>query len=104
MAKAKAKGKAKRYTDEKKKEILDFIIAQGRGGQTKAVKKYKVTAATIVAWKKKVDGASAPATFKGGSKELKTVRELEKLLNEIASTEVKLDDLRKRYKQVKAKL
>ena len=104
MAKAKAKGKAKRYTDEKKKEILDFIIAQGRGGQTKAVKKYKVTAATIVAWKKKVDGASSPATFKGGSKELKTVRELEKLLNEIASTEVKLDDLRKRYKQVKAKL
>ena len=103
-AKSKSKAKAKRYTDEKKREILDFIVAQGRGGQTKAVKKYKVTAATIIAWKKKVGGASAPAIFKGGSKELKTVRELERLLNEIASTEVKLDDLRKRYKQVKAKL
>lgn len=104
MAKAKSKAKAKRYTDEKKQEILDFIVAQGRGGQTKAVKKYKVTAATIAAWKKKAGGASAPAKSKGGSKELQTVRELERLLNEIASTEAKLDELRKRYKKVKAKL
>ena len=103
-AKAKAKSKAKRYTDDKKKEILDFIAAQGRGGQTKAVKKYKVTAATIAAWKKSAGDACAPVTFKGGSNELKTVRELEKLLNEIVSTEVKLDELRKRYKKVKAKL
>ena len=104
MAKAKSKAKAKRYTDEKKKEILDFIEAQGRGGQTKAVKKYKVTAATIAAWKKKAGGGSAPARSKGGSKELQTVRELEALLNEIASTEAKLDELRRRYKKVKAKL
>ena len=101
---AKAKSKAKRYTDDKRKEILDFIVAQGRGGQTKAVKKYKVTAATIAAWKRSAGDASVPATLKGGSNELKTVRELEKLLNEIVSTETKLDELRKRYKKVKAKL
>lgn len=104
MAKAKSKAKAKRYTDAKKKEILDFIVAQGRGGQTKAVAKYKVTAATIAAWKKKAGGSSAPAKSKGGSKELKTVRELEKILNDIASTEAKLDELRRQYKKVKAKL
>ena len=104
MAKAKSKAKAKRYTDEKKKEILNFIDSQGRGGQTKAVKKYKVTAATIAAWRKKAGGATSPARAKGGSAELKTVRELEKLLNEIAKTEAKLDELRKRYKKTKAKL
>ena len=105
MAKAKSKAKAKRYTDAQKNEILNFIVAQGRGGQTKAVAKFKVTAATIAAWKKKAGGGSAPAkSSKGGSKELQTVRELEKLLNEIAVTETKLDDLRKRYKKVKSKL
>ena len=52
-AKVKAKAKAKRYTDAQKKEILDFIEAKGRGGQTIAVKKFKVTAATIGSWKKK---------------------------------------------------
>jgi len=35
-----ANKKAMRYTDEKKEQILDFIEAQGRGGQTKAVKKF----------------------------------------------------------------
>jgi len=106
MAKAKSKAKAKRYSDEKKKEILDFIDAQGRGGQTKAVKKFKVTAATIGSWRKKASGGGSYSLTKSksGSAELKAVRELERLLNEIASTEAKLDQLRRNYKKVKAKL
>lgn len=104
MAKAKSKAKAKRYSDEKRKEILDFIDAQGRGGQSKAVAKYKVTAATIASWRKKAAGAVSPPRAKGGSKDLKILRELERLLNQIAATEANLDELRKLYKKTKAKL
>jgi len=99
-----ANKKAKRYTDAKKKEILDFIEAQGRGGQTKAVKKYKVTAASIAAWKKKAGGISSPRRTTEGSKELQVVAELKSLLEEIAKTEAKLDDLRRAYKKTKAKI
>ena len=100
-----ANKKAKRYTDAEKQEILSFIEAQGRGGQTKAIKKYKVTAATIGAWKRKAGGVSAPRKRNtGGSKELRVIAELKSLLEEIAKTETKLDDLRKRYKKVKARI
>ena len=100
-----AKKKAKRYTAEEKQEILDFITNYGRGGQTAAVKKFKVTAASISIWRKKADGGAATNTRKsGGSKELKTVKELSKLLGEIAKTEDHLFDLRKRYKKARAKL
>ena len=54
-----AQGKAKRYTAEQKKEILDFIEGYGRGGQSAAVEKFGVTAATISAWKKKANGGSS---------------------------------------------
>ncbi len=99
-----AKGKAKRYTDAEKKEILDFIEAKGRGGQTAAVKKYKVTAATISSWRKKI-AVSSPAVSSGaGSKELKAIKELTALLSEIKSTEQKLAGLHARYNKAKAKL
>ena len=98
-----AKKKAKRYSDAQRKEILDYIAAQGRGGQTKAVKKFKVTAATIASWKKKSSGGSSS---KGGasSKELKAVEELAKLIREIAQAEARLADLKKNYAKAKSKL
>lgn len=103
---AKKKAKAKRYTPEEKKEILDFIVEQGRGGQTKAVKKYGVTAATIASWKKKSGStSSSPSPVKaGGSKELKALQELADLLKEIQSTESHLAKLKKAYDSAKAKL
>ncbi|MGJ8695801.1 MAG: hypothetical protein ACSHYF_05745 [Verrucomicrobiaceae bacterium] len=100
---AKQKAKAKRYSDAQKKEILDFIAAEGRGGQTKAVKKFSVTAATINSWKKKAGGIS---TIAGGasSKELKALQELTSLAAEIANTEAHLANLQKKYAKAKAKL
>lgn len=59
-----------RYTDAQKKEIVDFVAqyntANGRGGQSAASKKYKVTPLTISAWLKasgapKVKKAAKPA-------------------------------------------
>jgi|TARA_B110000914_G_scaffold36799_1_gene29854 hypothetical protein len=100
---AKAKKKAKRYPTEQKKEILNFIKKEGRGGQTKAVAKFKVTAATIASWKRK-EGGSPVVSTKGGSKELRAVEELASLLKEIAATEGHLSKLKKAYKKSKAKL
>lgn len=99
-----AKAKAKRYTDAQKKEILDYIVAQGRGGQTKAVKKFKVTAATIATWKKKAGGGSSSKASGASSKELKAVEELATLIREIAKTEAHLASLKKKYGKAKAKL
>jgi len=101
-----ANKKAKRYTDAQKQEILDFIDSQGRGGQTKAVKKYKVTAATISSWRKKSGGGTSVGSGRstGGSKELQALQELTALLTEIESLQAKLTDLQKRYKKAKRKV
>lgn len=52
----KASATGVRYTDVQKKEIVDFVIQynshNGRGGQSMAAKKYKVTPLTIAAWLK----------------------------------------------------
>jgi len=43
-----------RYTDEQKKEIVDFVLqynsTNGRGGQSLAAKKFKTTPLTIATW------------------------------------------------------
>jgi hypothetical protein len=100
-----ASKKAKRYTDAQRQEILGFIEVQGHGGQTKAIKKYKVTAASIAAWKKKSGGASSTKPGKSSaSKELRAVQELRSILMEIEATENKLVDLRKRYAKAKTRI
>ena len=102
---ATKKKKAKRYTPAQKKEILDFIEAQGRGGQTKAVEKYGVTAATIASWRKKSGAAPTTSGKKGGSStELKALEEMANLLKEIAAAEAKVTQLKAAYAAAKAKL
>ena len=104
MAKVKkAKRKVKRYSASEKKAILDFITKQGRGGQTKAVAKFGVTAATIASWRHK-DGGSGVKTAKGASKELRAVEELARLIKEISTVEARLEKLKKSYQKAKAKL
>ena len=102
MAKAKktAKKKVKRYSASEKKEILDFITKKGRGGQTKAVAKFGVTAATIASWRLK-DGGSGVKTAKGASKELRAVEELASLIKEISTVEARLEKLKKAYQKFK---
>lgn len=99
----KAKRKVKRYSASEKKAILDFITKQGRGGQTKAVAKFGVTAATIASWRHK-DGGSGVKTAKGASKELRAVEELARLIKEISTVEARLEKLKKSYQKAKAKL
>ena len=110
---AKVKKQAKRYSPDQKKKILDFIDQEGRGGQTKAVAKFGVTAATIGSWRKKALGAvkarvaaKAPKgpRVSGHSKELRAIEELRQLLQDIGRTEKKLSDLKAAYQKAKAKL
>jgi transposase-like protein len=101
-----AKKKAKRYSDAKKKEILDFVESQGRGGQSAAVKKFKVSPITINAWKRKAAGDQVGngLVSKGSSKELKAVQELASILTEMEATEAQLANLKKRYQKLKSNL
>lgn len=52
-----------RYTDAQKKEVVDFALSynstNGRGGQSKAAEKFKISPITIASWLK-AGGASAP--------------------------------------------
>jgi hypothetical protein len=60
---------AKRYTEEEKAEILNFIDTfnkeNGRGGQTAAIEKYKTSAISIGNWRKG-SGKKAKAAGKAG--------------------------------------
>lgn len=57
-----------RYTDSQKKEVVDFVVqynkTNGRGGQSLAARKFKVTPLTVSAWLKAAGKkrAKAPAT------------------------------------------
>ena len=61
--KSASSSKGVRYTDAQKKEVLDFAnsynAANGRGGQSKAASKFKISPLTIAAWLKSA-GAKAP--------------------------------------------
>ncbi len=56
-AKKAAKGKRRsRYSDEQKKELIDFVVAyneaNGRGGANNASKKFKISPLTVITWLK----------------------------------------------------
>lgn len=68
-AKSIAKGvRGVRYTPEEKKAVVDFVsdfnATNGRGGQSKAVEKFKLSAITVASWLK----AAGVKTGKGATK------------------------------------
>ncbi len=80
MARTRKKGNTgKRYTDAQKREILDFVNSQGRGGITAAGKKYGVSYIALRRW---MNGAGVGRGRKPGraagkgldGRKLKTVR------------------------------
>ena len=76
----KASGTGVRYTDAQKKEVVDFVAqynsANGRGGQSAAFAKYKVTPLTIATWIKAFGGgkASKPAKADKPAKAVKAAK------------------------------
>jgi hypothetical protein len=65
-AKSKGKGTGTRYSAAEKKEIVDFAVSLGRGGQTKAAKKYKVSMLSLSRWMKGVPKAGKKSKGKVG--------------------------------------
>lgn len=57
-----------RYTDAQKKEVVDFALsynaANGRGGQSKAASKFKISQITVASWLKAAGSAAAPKEAK----------------------------------------
>lgn len=71
MAKSRKKGNTgKRYTDAQKREILDFVAGQGRGGITAAGKKYGVSYIALRRWMNGEGGKGRKAGRAGASKAL----------------------------------
>ncbi|MCW1921084.1 transposase [Luteolibacter arcticus] len=80
-AKKVAASKGKRYSEAEKAEILAFIDAQGRGGQSKASKKFGVSPLTLSSWRKKSGGSGngkASTPVKGLDLEIATAKWLGK--------------------------
>lgn len=61
----KTSTKGVRYTDEQKKEVIDFAVnynaANGRGGQSKAAEKFGISQLTVASWLKAVGAPSKAA-------------------------------------------
>lgn len=71
MAKGRKKGNTgKRYTDDQKREILDFVAGQGRGGITAAGKKYGVSYIALRRWMNSAGGGPRKAGRAAASKGL----------------------------------
>jgi hypothetical protein len=100
-----AKKTAKRYTEEQRTEILAFIekfnAENGRGGQTAAVKKYKVTPLTLSAWSKKTGKKPKKA-----GKTVKKFRNPAKLIDrlKVVSSEKSLEKLQAEAKELRKEI
>ena len=129
---SKKSNKGKRYTDEEKQEIVDFVneynAAKGRGGAANASKKFGVSQLTIGAWLKKGKGgatkkvkAAAKKATKGAKRgrppgrpakaavvasggRAKVLAALAKADEAIAAKRAELDALEAKFEQLKASL
>lgn len=136
---AKSAGKSNvgtRYTDAEKKEVVDFVLAynaaNGRGGQSKAAKKFKISPLTVMAWLKVAGVKKSPKkavtkgvryvspgklrkfskTAKSNRRSISSVsNDLDAKLNsllalskEIAKAEVELAQLNAKFKTLKASI
>lgn len=91
-------GRGVRYSPERKKEVVDFVIAynkaNGRGGQNQAAKKFNLSVLTVSSWLKNAGVASKPAKavkIQGARSLLAQIRRMESALSSLkASIESKL--------------
>lgn len=71
----KTSTKGVRYTDEQKKEVIDFAVnynaANGRGGQSKAAEKFNISQLTVATWLKAAGASSKTPKAAKASKETK---------------------------------
>lgn len=102
--------KGKRYTDKEKSEILAFVdkvnAEKGRGGQSAAAKKYKISQLTISSWLKSGIGSGPVAKGNGGAKGgiSSKLAKLATLASQIEKTEKELGKLQAQFEALKKSL
>ncbi len=105
-----AKRTIKRYTDQEKSDIFAFIekhnAENGRGGQTVAIKKFGVTAASLAAWSKKSGKKpkKATKTAKKNRNPSKLWDRLSAVKSEIAKSEKLLAKLNREAKELRKEI
>ena len=112
MASKKAPGKRKRYTDEEKKTVRDFVTQHnsehGRGGAAAASKKFGINQISIGSWLKSTVGQSKPGKAAKGAQRLGNrsaiVAELIELDQQLTSKRGELAALQARFDLLKNSL
>lgn len=102
-----AKGRGVRYSDELKKDVVDFVTAynqkNGRGGQSAAARKFKITILTVSSWLKGSGSAPAKASKASGPLTNK-VKALLDLGDRIRKAEAELRKLQDQYGSLSASI
>ncbi|BCU78922.1 hypothetical protein [Luteolibacter sp. LG18] len=102
--------KGKRYTDKEKSEILAFVdkvnAEKGRGGQSAAAKKYKISQLTISSWIKSGGGSAPVAKGNGATKGgiSSKLAKLASLAAQIEKAEKELGKLQSQFEALKKSL
>ena len=101
--------KGKRYTEKEKSEILAYVdkvnAEKGRGGQSAASKKFKISQLTISSWLRGGAGSGTvrvTTSTKGGL--AGKVAKLTSLAAQIDRSEKELEKLKAQFKTLKASL
>jgi transposase-like protein len=101
LARGRKKGNTgKRYTDDQKREILDFVASQGRGGITAAGRKYGVSYIALRRW---MNGAGGPRKNARGSSKALDGRKLKSVaaaLSALKSFKKQVTVLQRALKQI----
>lgn len=114
-----------RYTQDQKDKVVAFVIkhneANGRGGQSAAVAKFKINPITVASWLKSA-GVKTPGKkrgAKGGKKAVapkqksvkKSVKKSKKVggsvgavLNRLQAIQVEIDSLQAEFNELKLKI
>lgn len=112
MSKSKVNSaKGRRYTNKEKAEIIAFVdkvnSEKGRGGQSAASKKYKISPLTISSWIRAGVGGGAVTPTGGASSSGPIGAKLSKLQmlhDQIARTERELAKLKSQFNALKSAL
>lgn len=101
--------KGRRYTQEEKENILAFVekvnAEKGRGGQSAASKKFKISPLTISSWIR--DGLGNPAVAAGaavGGPMGRKLAKLQTLHDQISKTEKDLAKMKAQFESLKNSL
>lgn len=107
MKDAKSKT-AKRYTEEEKREIVDFVrqynLENRRGGVSAAVKKFGVSPITVNSWFHKVRQGAASFSLPDKASPVEIYQRLAELHQSIEEKDQELSTMKAEYDKLKNRL